>query len=163
VKTKKIIAFLIFLSVYWVVSGAVLWWAYDFSSLIKGRAYSPSQALTLVAEMSCAITVLTAVIWILAMRSKIIRSGWRSAWHVVWQTALILAIYALVVLMRRQLWKPSQGINDWAMFFGYLNARFFSEVGGISFLMEVVPAAACISGALYFLQTFTVGATPADG
>jgi hypothetical protein len=163
VKTKRVIAFLIFLSVYWVVSGAVLWWAYDVSPFIKGGAYRQSQTLTLVAQMSCVITSLTAVIWILAMRRKVSRSGWRSGSHVVWQTALVLAIYALVVLMRRQLWKPSQGINDWAMFFGYVNARFFSEVGGISFLIEVVPTTACISGALYFLQTFIVGATRADG
>ena len=104
-----------------------------------------------VAQMALVITILTTIIWILAARQKVGRPGWRSAWHVAWQMALVLALYALVVLTRRQLWNPSQGISDWAMFFGYVNARFFSEAGGLSFLIEVVPIMGCISGVLYFL------------
>jgi ABC-type nickel/cobalt efflux system permease component RcnA len=162
VKAKRVIVFLIFLCLNWGLSGVILWLAYDISPFIKGGAYERNQALAFVAQMGLVITALTTVVWILAARQKMSRSGWQSGWRVAWQTALLLVVYALVVLTRRQLWKPSQGINDWAMFFGYVNARFFSEVGGISFLIGVVPTMACISGALYFLQTLTVDAHRRD-
>jgi len=161
-KAKRVVVFLIFLCLNWGLSGGVLWLAYDISPFIKGAAYDRNQALTLVAQMGLVITVLTTIVWILAARQKVSRSSWQSGWRVVWQTALLLAVYALVVLMRRQLWMPSEGINNWAMFFGYVNARFFSEVGGISFLLVVAPTMACISGALYFLQTLTIDAPRRD-
>jgi hypothetical protein len=151
VKAKRVVIFLILLCLNWGLAGAVLWLAYDIGPFIKGGAYNQHQALMFVAQMALVITVLTTIIWILAGRQKEGRSGWRSAWRVAWQTALVLALYALVVLTRRQLWNSSQGINDWAMFFGYVNARFFSEAGGLSFLVEVVPIMGCISGVLYFL------------
>ena len=161
-RARRVIIFLISLCLNWCLSGVVLWLAYDISPFIKGGAYSQNQALLMVAEMGLRITILTAIIWILTARQKLSRSGWRAGWNVAWRTALVLAVYAVVVLARRQLWKPDQGINDWAMFLGYVNARFFSEVGGISFLIEVVPTLACISGALYSLQTLTVDTPRAD-
>jgi hypothetical protein len=151
VKAKRVVLFLILLGLNWSLSSVVLWLVYDVGPFVKDGAYSQSQALTFVAQMALVITVLTTIIWILAARQKLSRPGWRSGWHVAWQTALALAIYALVVLARRQLWTPSQGLNDWAMFLGYVNARFFSEAGGLSFLIEVVPITGCISGVLYFL------------
>jgi hypothetical protein len=151
-KAIKAIVFLILLCLHWGVSSVVLWWAYDFSALVNGGAYYQRQALGLVAQMGLIITGMTTVIWLIAARQQGTRPDWQRGWRVAWQTAIFLATYALAILIRRQLWKPNQGINDWAMFFGYLNGRFFSEAGGLSFLTIVVPIMGTVSGILYTLR-----------
>jgi hypothetical protein len=145
---------LVFLSLYWCCCATVLWWAYDINSQISGGYYQRNQALVLVAKMALIVTVLTAVVWLLVRPHKVIRPWWRLAWNIGWKTAIVQVLYVFIVLARRQLWAPSQGIDDNVMFLpivGLVNAQFLSEFGWLSFLLDVVPIMACVSGILYWL------------
>jgi hypothetical protein len=146
---------LIVLGAYWCIAGIVLWWSYDISPLILGGHYQRRQALAIVAKMALIVTVLTSLVWLFVMMRKVSGSRWRIAWNIGWKTAVFLLAYAIVVVTQRQLWNPSQGINDNAMFLpliGNVNGRFFSEAGTLLFILEIVPIMACVSGLLCALQ-----------
>jgi hypothetical protein len=145
----------LFLIVNWCISAVVLWWAYAISSVIRGGAYGRNDALRYVLEMGLIMTVLTAIAWVAAKKHQ---RGWKPDslfWDVVWKTAAVQTAYMLVVVVRRELWTPKQGMSDGSMFLpivGNVNAEFFSEFGWISFLLQVVPIAALVSAVLYHLQ-----------
>jgi hypothetical protein len=144
-----------FLALCWTLSIVVLWLAYDIRTQILGGYYRQEQALALVAKMALIITILNSAVWILVEWRGPKRSGWRLGWNVVWKTWTILVIYVAVVLIRRQLWSPGEGMNDDAMFLpviGYTNAQFLSESGWLSFLIQVIPITGLISGGLYLLR-----------
>jgi hypothetical protein len=146
---------LILLGVYWCVAGMVLWWSYDIGPLIRGGFYQRDQALAIVAKMATIITVLTSLVWLFAVKRKVSGSSWRIGWSVGWKTAVSLLAYAIIVVTRRQLWNPSQGVSDNVMFLpvvGSVNGRFFSEAGLFSFVLEIVPIMGCVSGLLCALQ-----------
>jgi len=141
---------LIVLGAYWCITGIVLWWSYGISPLILGGYYQRDQALAIVAKMALIITVLTSLVWLFVMMRKVSGSRWRIGWNIGWKTAVFLLAYAIVVVTRRQLWNPSQGVSDNVMFLpliGNVNGRFFSEAG-----TEIVPIMACVSGLLCALQ-----------
>jgi hypothetical protein len=143
------------LALYWALSSLALWLAYDMRAQILGGRYGQGQALGLVAKMALIITALTGVIWLLIDWRKANRRRWRLAWNVVWKTCGILIAYVGVVLVRRQLWTPSQGMNDNAAFLpivGYINGRFLGEFEWLSFVTEVIPIVGLMSGALYVLR-----------
>ncbi len=146
---------LMLLSVYWCVAGTALWWSYDIGPLIRGGHYERGQAVAIVAKMGLIITVLTSAVWLLEMRRKTGGSSWRIGWSIGWKTAVFLLAYAIIVVTRRHLWNPSQGVSDNVMFLplvGSVNGNFFSEAGPLSFVLEIVPIMGCVSGFLYALQ-----------
>lgn len=76
-------------------------------------------------------------------------------WDVTWKTCAILTLYVVVVLIRRNLWDASQGINDYAIFLpivGHVNGMFLSEYWWLTFLTQVIPIVGLISGGLYLLR-----------
>lgn len=152
---RRIATLIVCFGIYWCLSGAVLWWMYDIDPLIRGGFYERNQALVLVSKMGLIISVLTTIVWLLAKWRPAGLPRWRLGWKVAWKTAVILTAYALIVLLRRQLWTPSQGMNDYAAFLpivGHVNGQFLSEFGWLSFLLQVVPTVALLSGVLYYLQ-----------
>jgi hypothetical protein len=109
----------------------------------------------LLAKMALIVVILTSAIWLLGDLHKGKRQGWWLGWNVAWKTWGILTEYMAIVLIRRQLWKPSQGMTDSAQFLpvvGYTNAQFLAEFRWLSFLIEVIPIVGLISGGLYLLR-----------
>ena len=144
-----------FALLYWFAAGAILWWAYDISIFIGGGAYSRNDALAFVAKMALILTVLTAIIWLVASRRKLSTWSWRIGWRVAWETLLALLLYCGVVVLRRQLWSPEQGNNAGAQFLpiiGSTNARFFAEFLWLAFLFPVAPTVSLLSGVLYYVN-----------
>jgi hypothetical protein len=100
-------------------------------------------------------TVLTGLVWIQVRKGS---EGSRSGgllWNVIWKTAAIQIAYIFIVVVRRQLWTPSQGMSDTSAFLpivGHVNGRFFSEFLWVAFLVQVIPILALVSGVLYHLQ-----------
>lgn len=143
------------LTVYWALSSVALWLAYDMKTQILGGYYGQGQALALVAKMALIITILTSAIWLLADWRKAKWQGWRLGWNAAWKTWTILIAYVTVVLVRRQLWTPSQGMNDSAQFLpvvGNTNAQFLAEFRWLSFVIQIIPIVGLISGSLYLLR-----------
>jgi hypothetical protein len=137
----------------WFGSAIVLWWAYDMGAFVAGGAYDRLSARSWVAGFSWILTGLTALVWLKNRKMAASDRTWRAAWAVCWQTVLVLFLYALLIEVRRPSWSPGRGVDDWAMFFGSLNARFFSETGPLSFLMFVLPCIAVLSAMLFPLQS----------
>ena len=129
------VSLVVLLVMYWALSGGVLWLAYDMRAEIQGGYYHQEQALALVAKMALIVAILTGAVWFLRDWRRGKRQGWRLGWNVAWKTWTVLIIYLAIVLVRRQLWTPSQGINDGAMFLpivGYTHAQFLSEFRWLS-------------------------------
>jgi hypothetical protein len=142
---------------YWCVAVAVLWWAYDMSPLVRGGFYNYSRALQLVMGMGLVLTIPTCVIWLLRTRRHQASALWKDSWSVTWQTFVCMCAYLAIVLIRRQLWRPGQGINDNEMFLplvGHLNAAFMSGAGWLSFLLQVIPLTCLVSGLLFCAQRY---------
>ena len=149
------LSLLLLLVLYWALSCAVLWWAYDMGPLIRDGYYRQQQALELVGKMALILSILTSVVWFWVDWRKPKRRGWRVGWNITWKTWVILVAYVAIVLIRRQLWEPSQGIDDRIMYgpvVGHINGSFMSEYGFLSLLIEVIPIVALLSGGLYFLH-----------
>jgi hypothetical protein len=140
----------------WIASSATQWWAYDFGTLSDNGGFVRHSAIVWVREFGLVITALLTVIWI--VRScRLQRSTLVTTWTVFWQSTLILCLYAAVIIVRRQTWSEPRGVNDWAMFFGTLNARFFSEVGPLIFVLAVIPAVSIVSALLFYVQKTLLG------
>src|SRR5580658_2692535 len=143
------------LPIYWLLASGALWWFYDIGPLIQGGYFSRGQAALRVIEMGLIVTILTITAWIWAVRiggKKTLLGVW---WSAAWRTFLILLFYLLAVLVRREMWTQSQGINDDAMFLpliGHINAVFFSELRWLSFLIEIIPCMGVLSGVLFCAQ-----------
>jgi hypothetical protein len=135
----------------WLCCSGVLWCAYDFGAFIDGGAFQRDAAVHWVMHFGGVMTTLVAVVWVLCLiwprTSKL-----KTAWFVCWETAAVLTFYAVVVVLRRETWTLQRGVNDWAMFFGSLNARFFSEAGILTFGLEVVPVIAITSALMFWAQ-----------
>jgi amino acid transporter len=147
-----LVALAISLAINWVASCLVLWFAYGYQI-----SYSPRHdVLTLMWKMGLIITILTCVVWLLADRKKTKRRGWKGhGWNVTWKTCAILTLYVAVVLIRRNLWDASQGVNVYAMFLpivGRVNGQFLSEYLWLIYLIQVIPIVGLISGGLYLLR-----------
>ncbi len=143
-----------FILVYWSISCAALWWAYNITALIRGGYYERGQALNLVWKMALIITALTGLVWLLRLvwdrRALVARRSWTAAW----QTALILCLYAAIILANIQFGNYSSPLPDRAFlpFVGHVNSYFFSEAGSLNFIFAVVPVNASVSGLLYLAQ-----------
>lgn len=143
-------------SIYWCLSGAVLWWAYDISAVVYGGGYQRSEALVYVSKMALIITFLTIPVWLLQKQRRGNERRWLGGWSVAWKTAVVQLAYAAIVVIRRNLWEPSQGVSDYVMFLpivGRVNGQFFSEFLWLIFLFPVVPITGLASGALYYLNS----------
>jgi hypothetical protein len=147
---------LMFLCAYWCLSTVVLWWAYDFSPLIRDGYYVWREAVLLVIQMGLIMSILSGAIWFFqSRRVQCNRSLWKQGWGVFGGTALINLAYVFLVFMRRELWDPSQGINEDAMFLplvGHVNGAFFSEFRWLSFVVFVIPMIGLISAMLFLLR-----------
>lgn len=136
----------------WFAGGLVLWWRYEMNALIAGSAYDKSSALAWVWEFSLILSGLAAVVWLRGRKTLRSCRLLNAAWAICWQTAIILLLYASLVVVTRETWSPKRGISDWAMFLGPLNGRFFSETGPITFILEVVPCLAILSAVFFCIQ-----------
>jgi hypothetical protein len=139
----------IFFLLYWSTSAGVLWWAYDISPLIRGGYYERHQALMLVTKMGLIVTVLTSCVWSFILIRKRSSNTQRAAWTAAWQTSLLMAAYTALVVGWREFSGTPATDNAFVPILGGINSHFFSEVGGLSFLLEVVPIMGCVSGILY--------------
>jgi hypothetical protein len=142
----------IFFFLYWGVSACVLWWAYDISPLIRGGYYERHQALVLVTKMGFIVTVLTSVVWSFIMLRKKSSNARQAGWTAAWQTALVMAGYTAFVVGWRQFTGTPASDSAFVPILGSVNSHFFSEAGGLSFLLNVAPIMGCVSGILYFLR-----------
>jgi len=142
----------------WLAVALVLWWAYDFGAFIRGGAYTRQSAIAGVSEFAVILSVVVGVVWAVSIirKESCDLPIWRIAWEVFWRTGLALFLYADIILARRYTWSQSRGENDWAMFFGRVNAEFFAEARPLSFFLEVLPAASLISALLFLVQTMCV-------
>jgi hypothetical protein len=150
----KATVFALSIVVLWIAVAIVLWWAYDFSAFIKGGAYTRQSAEIWVGEFAAIVSILIGIVWgttLIRDRSSDV-SILMAAWKALWRTALVLFLYAAVIMARRYSWLQGRGEDDWSMFFGRVNAVFFSEVGPLSYFIEVFPAASLISAVLYSAQ-----------
>lgn len=146
--------FLLFTGLYYFLAAAVLWWAYDMSAFIRGGAVEYNSAVQLCREMGLIVTLLAMLAWLIDAQWGKNPAWWRRVWQITCKTALVLFVYMAVVMARRELWHQSQGVNDWSMFFGHLNAQFFAEVGWISFLFVVLPLMSLASGFLSLINVW---------
>ncbi len=144
------------LLIYWLIAASALWKVYDIGPLISGGYLSHGQAISVVTKMGLLLTVLTSGAWIWSSRQtsnkKTFLAVWRSA---ALRTFVVLFFYWLVVFIRREIWTPSQGVNDDAMFLpfiGHVNAVFFAEVGWLSFLIGIIPCMGIVSGFVFSLE-----------
>lgn len=146
-----------FFLLYWGICAGVLWWAYDISPLIQGGYYQPHQALALVTKMALVVTVLTGIVWWFIIRRRKTDNAGRAAWTAAWQTAVVMAGYAVFVVGWRQLSGTPASDSAFVPILGHINSHFFSEVGGLTFLLDVTPVMGCISGILYFIGCRSLG------
>jgi len=140
---------------YWIICSLLLWYLYDMRQFVQGGRYHQADAVLLVQKMSLIACALTVPIWVLSALRLKPRSGWQQTWNISWKTAVVLGLYTGAVFLRRELWTPSDGLNDSAMFFplvGRINGAFFSEMNWLIFLLQVTPIVSAISGILFFLQ-----------
>jgi hypothetical protein len=135
-----------------MASCLLLWWQYDFSVLVAD-GYEPERtALIQVAEMGCIVAALAVTARFFHGRSNCQRSAVKAGCSLSWKTALLLFGYGLLVMLWRESWTPARGISDYAMFLpvlGVVNARFFSEVGWIIYLVELLPMVSVIAAIVY--------------
>jgi hypothetical protein len=131
------------------------------TALTKGGFYERNQALSLVAKMGLIIASLTILAWFLVRLPRTTpRSERQLAFGATWKSALILWAYVFVVLLRRELWTPAQGIDDNAMFLplvGHVNSQFLGEFRCFPFLFVVVPIMAVVSGMFFYLTNRITG------
>jgi hypothetical protein len=149
---RRLLLWMALLVVYWSLSCAILWWSYDVGPLINGGYFSRERAVLRVFEMGLIVTALTAVAWVWADRAIRNRKWVRLWWGAAWKTLTVLLVYFLAVLVRREMWAPSQGTNDSAMFLpivGPVNSVFFAEFRWLSFLVNIIPSMGLISGLLF--------------
>jgi hypothetical protein len=144
---------LIFICTNWAICCLVIWWRYHINLLIRGGSYQRNEALSLVGKMSLIVTILTAAVWLFVRHRTLSDSRWRLVWNVAWKTAIALVLYVFIVLVRRQLWTPSQGDDSaFLPLVSRINGEFLSEFLWLIFLLEVVPIMAFVSGLLYLAQ-----------
>jgi len=134
---------------YGVGSYGVFWFFYDLRPLILGGYVTWRLAAERVAEMAMVVLILTVIAWAWSGRAKGKPTLLRRWWSAAWRTALILFLYAAVVLVRRETWTAAQNTNDQSMFFGQVNAFFLAEFRWLSFLLQVLPCLAVLSGMLF--------------
>lgn len=146
----------------WICSAFVLWWAYDFGQLCDVGAFERTSAIRWVEEFGALISLMLVGVWVIQWK-RLTRPKIRTAWTICWQSAVLLSVYAALIIIRRESWSQSRGANDWAMFFGSLNSRFFSEVGPLIFVPTVVPILSVLSALLFSLQRSISPATSPTG
>ena len=139
----------------WIAIALVLWWAYDLDAFIRDGAYTRQSAVIWVSEFAAILSVIVGLVWAFSIVRNETRDLpiLRIAWKIFWHTCLGLLVYAAIILARRETWSQGRGEDDWAMFFGEANARFFSEVGPLSYFLEILPSASLISALLFVAQT----------
>src|SRR5580765_1026545 len=105
--------------------------------------------------MSLIMTIMTGGVWVwrvLAGRGsgKALAQGAR----ISLSTAVVLVLYVLAVLIRRNLWSATQGLSVYAQFLpivGRVNAEFLSGFKWVIFVAEVIPAMSILSAVLLTL------------
>ncbi len=151
------------LLISWLSASSVLWWFYDVGSLIRDGYFNRSQAIARVFEMGLIVAILIAAAWIWSAKVHHTRTFVIMWWNAAWKTFLLLFLYLFAVLLRREMWTQSQGVNDYAMFLpivGRVNAVFLSEFRWISFLLQVIPSMGILSGILFVVQERIIGLGP---
>lgn len=149
---RRVLIAIALLFVLGAVTIPILWYAYEMEPVIEGGAYSRSVARNAVFHFSLITTILTSAVWIWLTRSSKPQTGAKIFWKGAALTLIVLWLYGFAVVYRRSTWTTSQGVNDWAMFFGHTNAFFFSEARWLSFALEVAPAISLLSGSLLYIH-----------
>jgi hypothetical protein len=147
--------FVISVVALWIAIALVLWRAYSFDALIRDGAYSRQSAVTWVSEFAAILSIVVGLVWAFSIvrNETLDLSILRIVWRIFWHTCLGTLVYAAIILARRETWSQGRGEDDWAMFFGEANARFFSEAGPLAFFLEVLPAASVVSALLFAGQS----------
>src|ERR1700733_10193090 len=97
----KIVMTLTAILLYWLVSTTVIWSTYGAGQdIFRGRSYSRAEAATACAQMALITTVLTIPIWFIRKQRRTQTSFWQQFWPVSWKTAIVLFLYALIVILR---------------------------------------------------------------
>jgi hypothetical protein len=138
-------------AIFWPCAGFCIWWAYSMRAQVHGGNHTFLQAVGLTIEMSFLTTVLTSIVWIASPRIHRQATWIGPAVKTAFETALVLILYTAAVLLWRDNWTPKKGMSDAAAFMpivGHVNAEFFSEFGGLEYLVAVAPWVSVLSGVL---------------
>ena len=150
---RQAAVFPISLSVFWGLSGIILWRSYGMANLVHEGYYQRGEARAYVAEMALIISILTAAAWLLATRTADRNLKlWQSGWWAGCLTMVFQIGYAALVVGWVTLGHHSAPLDDSAFLplLGHVNARFFSEDGVFPFLIDS-PLIGAISGVLYVI------------
>jgi hypothetical protein len=156
---RRAVITIILLFLLWMITFGVVWQAYDIEPFIRGGAFQYGYARNAVFHLAVITTLITGAVWVWVGRHSTAKAMVKLFFETTLFTFIVLALYMAVVLLRRALWNPSQGLTDSAMFLpvvGHTNAMFFSESRWLSFALEVLPAISVISGALMCLNIIIV-------
>jgi len=143
------------LTIHWLFACGALWWFYDIGPLIRDGVFNLGEATSRVIKMGLIVTILTTAAWLWMIRVEQKEKLLRLWWSATWRTLLLLFLYFLAVMFRREMWTQSQGINEDAMFLpivGHINGFFFSEFRWLGFLIQVIPLMGILSGILFCSQ-----------
>jgi hypothetical protein len=133
------------------ISVIVIWFSYDMSSVIKGGAYSLSEARALVLKMSIITMIMLSLSVIPSARSPQFKSRISLFLSTVFWAAIPLFAYTSWVFWWRERWTPEKGMDEYAAFgpvVGHVNAAFFAEFNFLTYLLIVLPALSIIAGVL---------------
>jgi predicted neutral ceramidase superfamily lipid hydrolase len=141
----------------WIVGCFLLWITYGLNLELEQGTIAKIAAEHFVMKMSLIMSILVGASWwwCLAKNEKP-RKRWTGALRAALSTAVSLALYTLIVLIRRNLWSASQGLSVYAQFLplvGRVNAEFLSGFKWIIFLVEVIPLMS-LASALIFQMGF---------
>lgn len=133
---------------YWLLTTILIWCTYGAGQAIISNSTPRNDAATATAEMALIITILTIPLWLLRKRSHAPVPYWQRFWPVAWKTAIVLLLYACIVMMRGNRLTAVGAIR----LFDDVNGYFFGELGFLVFFPIVVPSVALLSGSVYSLN-----------
>ena len=150
------------LTVCWIATCFILWSLYGMSLEVEQGALTTTAAKLSVIKMSLIITGLVALSWAwIARGHRRVTNRWAKARWAFVSTALLLFLYLVVVLVRRNLWSESQGLSVYSQFLpivGRVNSVFMSEYKWIIFLFGAIPLVSVLSGLAIYLDRGDRGA-----
>ena len=151
-KLLRIAFLLLKLALFWIAGCALLWVTYHIDLQVDYGNRTRPEALELTMKMSLIMSVLTGCVWAWRVRSmRSAHSAWVRIMSVALSTAVVLFLYVLIVLIRRNLWTAAQGISVYSQFLpilGRVNAEFLSEFKWVIFVAQVLPIMSILSALL---------------
>jgi hypothetical protein len=125
-----------------VVASLAIWWAYPMSSDITEGTVSIAAARLLTIELAGIICILLLPVQILPAFLWRKRSRLWIGMSTFGLAFIVLFLYAAFVWEWREHWDISKGMSENAAFgpvVGHINAYFFKEMMGLSYVFAVAP------------------------